>query len=684
MNLSSPVAELKNIGPQYATLLKKLGIETIQDFLFYFPRRWDDFSLIIPIAQASLGETITVKGEIKSIHNQTTKKRFVLTEALISDETGTLRTVWFNQPYILNTLKKSTKVILAGKFTLGPKGPYLNSPSYEKLVGGELKHLGRIIPVYPETAGITSRWLRYKIQPLLKFVYSVKDYLPFFIKERQNLLDLSLSIRAIHFPQNQEELNRAKQRLAFDELFFFLLKVLAKKFKQKKEIAHPFKTKQFLMTKFLKGLPFELTGDQKTVLEEILKDLEKDTPMNRILVGDVGSGKTVVATAAILNIVNQNWQVALMCPTEILAKQHLKTIQKLLKKFKVNSEILIGSQSLKKKKEIKEKIKNWQIDFLVGTHALLSEDVSFKKLGLVIIDEQHRFGVEQRTRLKEIGGNNPHFLSLTATPIPRTLTLTVLGDLDVSIIKEMPPKRKKVITKLINTKERVLTYNFIASEIKKGRQMFVVCPLIGQGETLDLDFEDKEEERKEALKEFNKLKRIFPDFKIGLLHGRMNQMEKDEEIEKFLNKQTNILVTTSIIEVGIDIPNATILLIEDPERFGLAQLHQLRGRVGRGKHQSFCFLIFNPKTQDAPRLKAIEKISDGFQLAEIDLKLRGPGEIFGIKQHGIPKFKIASFADLPLIEKAKKEAEDILTRNPELSNFPIFKQYLEKYQLDKD
>jgi len=694
MDLHSPIEELSGVGPQYAQKLKKLEIKTIWDLLFYFPRRYNDFSKIGPIASVGAGEAVTIKAQLIDIVAKTTRRGQPLIEALLSDNSGFIKAVWFGQTYILDSIKKGDLVILAGKVEFGPFGLSLMNPVFEKInKGEELKHVGRIVPVYPETVGLTSKWLRYKIQPLLKFVYNIKDYLPKEIKKRQNLQDLAQAVRAIHFPENQKELTSARERLAFDELFFWTLKLLAAKEAVKREHAPPIPINEKIIKKFLSSLPFELTKSQKITLWEILKDLEKNYPANRLLQGDVGSGKTVVIEAASLCVIKAGFQVALMCPTELLARQHFESISKSFAPFKIKMAFLVGSLKNKEKEKIQEQIKRGEIDFVVGTHALISEKVGFKNLGFAIIDEQHRFGVNQRKALREKSGNIetfPHFLAVTATPIPRTLTLTVYGDLENSIIDEMPPGRKPVVTKFAKTGEKQKIYDFALSEIKKGRQAFVICPLIGQGENdfrqnTELEKYDFSQEEKTVIKETEKLKKIWPKFRIEMLHGKMSDQEKERVMAKFAKGRIDILVSTSVVEVGINIPNASVMIIEGADRFGLAQLHQFRGRVGRGEHESFCFLFSeNINEETIEKLKSFCEINDGFKLAEIDLELRGPGEIAGVRQHGLPDFKIASLTDYNLIKRVRAEALFLLKNDPQLDSHPLFKKYLLRYNVRGD
>ena len=712
MNLSSPIWEIPRIGPQTQRRLKRLGIETIGELIFHFPHRYEDFSDITPISSVEAGKTVCIQGKITNIKNiRIFKRRMVITEAQVADDSGTIRVTWFNQPYLTNTLKSGDFVFLAGKMTSKKGRKYLSSPAYEKIPSQFIEngteydstHMGRIIPVYPETEGLSSRWLRFIIKPLLsKFKNEIHEFLPEEIKTKYDLMPIKMAIWQIHFPETLERADLARKRFVFEELFELALVILKEKIRLAKEKATIIPFNLDLIKKFTAKLPFKLTNDQKKSAWQILKDLEKPKPMNRLLDGDVGSGKTVVAVIAALNTVKTGLQVAFMAPTEILTKQHFRTISESLKGFKLNIGLITGKENLFngkkiKRKEILEKTKKGKIDILIGTHALVQGKVEFEKLGLVIIDEQHRFGIEQRAKLCKKQGFLPHLLSMSATPIPRTLALTIYGDLDLSLIKEMPKGRKKIITKIIPPEKRKAAYDFIRREAEKGRQIFVICPRIepssasssaeaskdkkatdGQDPLLD-ERSFSRWELKAVKQEYEKLsKEIFPDLKVGMLHGKMKTEEKESVLKSFRNKKTDILVSTSVIEVGIDFPNATIMMIEGADKFGMAQLHQFRGRVGRGEFQSFCFLF--SEFQNNPRLRAMVASQDGFELAEKDLKLRGPGDLTGQRQWGIPDFVMASLKDIELIEKTRTAAKEILQKDPELKKFPFLRERLAGFQ----
>ncbi len=693
MNLSTPIEKVPRIGPQYQKKISKLGVKTIGDLLHHFPHRYEDFSNLTPISEVKVGETVCVQGKILEIKNtRTWQRRMIITNAIVEDKTGALKVTWFNQSYLTDTLKPGTLVCLAGKTTVGKKGyagVYLSSPAYEKISEKEKKsliHTGGLIPVYPETEGLSSRWLRYILRPLLaNFKNKVKDPLPSIIIRENNLLPLNKALWQIHFPDSKKLAKEAKKRFSFQELFFIQLNVLREKMRLKREKAVSIPFDLTAVKGLVNSLPFKLTTAQRKSAWQILRDLEKSRPMNRLLEGDVGSGKTIVATIASLNVIKSGYQAAFMAPTEILAKQHFKNLKKLLKQFKLKIGLLTGQDckiTNKKysKKKFLEQIKKGVIDIVIGTHALIQENVKFGKLALVILDEQHRFGVEQRARLCQNASSKkriiPHLLSMTATPIPRTLALTIYGDLDLSLLDELPKGRKKIITELIPPKKRKKVYKFIRSEIKKGKQVFVVCPRIEPS-----DMGGTWSEVKAVKEEYEKLsKKIFPNLRVSMLHGKMKSKEKDGVMKKFKNNKIDILVSTSVVEVGIDIPNATIMIIEGAEKFGLSQLHQFRGRIGRGKDQSFCFLFTgDPAIKTTRRLQAILKSEDGFELAEKDLAIRGPGEVFGARQWGIPDLVMASLADVSLMEKTRLWAKEILKDDPQLKKYPLLADKIKEF-----
>ncbi len=720
MDLSTPVEEIPRIGPAFQKKLKRLGIKTVQDLLYHFPHRYEDFSNLIKIsdikeggpafAEASAGKPFCFQGEVLDIRNiRTLRKRMMLTQMTLGDETGKLKVMWFNQPYLINTLKKGTLLCLAGKISGQRKSIYLSNPAYEKItelaLNSDLTHTGRLVPVYPATEGLSSKWLRFIVKPLLiKMREQLEEPLPGKIIKQYDFLPFPKAIWQIHFPDNLKEAAEARKRFSFEELFQLSLFVLRERLKLAKERGIPIGPDLDLIRNFTASLPFRLTDAQKKASWQILKDLAKPRPMNRLLEGDVGSGKTVVAAIAILNTARAGYQTALLAPTEILARQHFRTINELLKKFGLRTGLITGKESYYKNKEIPrkellEKIKENKVDLLIGTHAIIQDTnpktkyktpVQFNKLALVVIDEQHRFGVEQRANLCKQKEFIPHLLSMTATPIPRTLSLTLYGDLDLSVIDEMPPGRKKIITKIVKPQEKKETYSFIRQQIKNGRQVFVICPRIepsaakNGGEPGQLLDERALSwlEVKAVKEEYEKLsKETFPDLKIAMLHGKMKSDEKEKTMADFKKGQTHILVSTSVVEVGVDIPNASVMVVEGSEKFGLAQLHQFRGRVGRSHFQSYCFL-FTETTGlvHNKRLKALTTCDNGFELAEKDLAIRGPGDFTGQRQWGLPDLAMASLADTILVSKARNEAKDILQADPELKKYPLLKKRVQEFK----
>jgi ATP-dependent DNA helicase RecG len=664
MNPSTPISQAINTTKSHLKKLEDLGVKSISDLLLYFPRTYEDKREYSKIAEITTDKVVNIKGRLSHLFHKRTGNGKHFTKAIFSDDSGSIEVVWFNQSYLKRLLKNGDELMLSGKAKYNQGKLNLPGPSFEEKKAEQV-HVGRIVPVYHQTDGITSKWIRDKIKPLInEWLKSFPEYLPAKIIEKYKLINYAEAIREAHFPGSEEELAMAKKRLGFDELFLLQLKALQKKWHwqniarhQQKSIPVNPKTLDFIGL-----LPYELTNAQKTVVKEIMADLAQNYPMSRLLQGDVGSGKTIVAAIAILNTILSGYQAALMAPTEILAGQHFNTLFDLLKPFGFNIKFLSGSTPESEKNEIINQSKAGTVDLLIGTHALIQEQIGFLKLGLAVIDEQHRFGVKQREILKSKG--SPHLLNLSATPIPRTLAITIYGDQDLSVIDEMPKGRREILTRVVPENKRTDAYRWIEDQITKGRQAFIICPLIDESDVLEL---------KSAISEYEFLQTsVFKDLKLGLLHGKMKANEKEETMKLFKNNSINILVSTSVIEVGIDVPNASIMVIEGSERFGLSQLHQFRGRVGRGQHQSYCFLFTKSNSEEARlRLQAMVQHSSGFKLSEIDLSIRGPGEIFGIKQSGIPDLKMASLTDSITINLAREAAKEIITEDPELNKYPL-------------
>jgi len=676
MFLEQPIDKLPSTSQTTIKRFKKIGIKTFFDLLNYFPFRYENYSLISSIEKAQPGEKLTLKGKIIDKKEERTKKGLRLQKFLLYDGTGKIEIVFYNQPYLLKVIPFEKEVSFAGE--VNEFGKKIIMTPFEWEVGTNI-HTGRLVPIYPEKKGLSSRVIREKIFWLLSQL-SENEILEIFPKEivsYNNLLSEYLAYQNIHFPKNRELAEKSKKRLAFDELFVIQLSAfLVKKEWEKEKVGHRFLVSGKHLTRFLdfiKNLPFQLTRAQKRVIKEILNDLGKEKPMNRFLQGDVGSGKTVVAACACYLAYLNGFQSLFMAPTEILAKQHFQTLSSLFKNYPVKIGLQTRTEKINKKRKDNEVI--FDFDIIVGTHALLNEKLKFSRVGLVIIDEQHRFGVRQRALLKE-KGLNPHLLTMTATPIPRTVALVLYGELDISYLDEMPKGRLPVKTYLVPQEKREKAYQWIKEKIKnENASVFIVCPLIDESEVETM------KSVKAAKKEFENLKKIFSEFKLGLLHGKLKNEEKNKVLLDFRNDKIKILVTTPVVEVGIDIPQATIMVIEAAERFGLAQLHQLRGRVGRSNKQSYCFLF---TTSNAPevieRLAFFSKTNLGIKLAEYDLQTRGPGEIYGEKQHGFINLKVASFTDYELISKTKN-AVNYFVAHYQLSQFPLLSQKIKEYQI---
>ncbi len=662
--LLQPVTAIKGVGPKLAQLLEKLGAATIWDLLYIFPRRYDDYTLMKPIQQLKYGDQVTIIGTIWETRARRSRTNQIVVQSIISDGTGKVQATWFNQQWLADKLKAGMQVVLSGKVDQYLGRLVFNSPEWEPLEIEPLR-TRRIVPIYPLTQGLNSNRLRDIMRTAVnRFAKYTPEPLPDDIRRRNKLYSLPQALAQTHFPESQETLHHARRRLVFDELFLLQLGMQSLRHEWQAQPGMPVPFSEADIIRLQNELPFDLTKAQKRVINEISTSMNSELPMNRLLQGDVGSGKTVVAAAALLLAAKSNKQAALMAPTEILAEQHYQGLHKLLSPLGVEIRLLTGSTPSTEKAQIYTDIETGAVDIAIGTHALIQERVNFKQLALAVIDEQHRFGVDQRQALRDKGPQTadgsrltPHVLVMSATPIPRTLALSLYGDLDLSILDEMPPGRQEIKTKWLQTRERERGYSFIRSQIEQGRQAFIIYPLVEESDKIDA---------KAAVTEFERLqKEVFPNLKLGLIHGRLKSDEKDAAMRAFYNGETNILVSTSVIEVGVDVPNSTVMLVDGANRFGLAQLHQFRGRVGRGEHQSYCLLVADGETAvSEQRLSALEQTNDGFVLAEKDLEIRGPGEFFGRRQSGLPEIKMASLLDMEMLELTQKEARQIIDDDP--------------------
>ncbi|NQT30821.1 MAG: ATP-dependent DNA helicase RecG [Deltaproteobacteria bacterium] len=677
-SLDFPITSLNGVSTAMAAKFGHLGVKTIRDLLYFFPHRHLDYSRSIFISELTEGEEQTITANVwQSQVTMLGGRRG--TEAIVGDETGNVRAVWFNNPYIARSLPTNARVVLSGRVRLFGGRHVFESPEWELMEDRELVHTGRLVPLYSLTRGLKPRQVRKLMKQVVdRWAGQVEDFLPLNLRERCRLVELPSAIAQAHYPEDEAAKDDARTRLAFDELFLLQLGVLGRRRKwQESQPGTPVSLDKPVLDTFLKSLPFELTAAQQKVLKELLSDLEKPRAMSRLLQGEVGSGKTVVATAALLAAAASGYQGAFMAPTEILAEQHFATVGELLSRTagEVSEEdnlrrfsgllprpltiaLLIGDLKQASKKAIQQRIRDGDIDIIIGTHAIIQKEVGFNKLGLAVVDEQHRFGVAQRSALRQ-KGFNPHVLVMTATPIPRTLALTLYGDLDLSVIDELPPGRQSIKTRWLKQAQRASAYAFLRRQVAEGRQAFIICPLVEESETI---------QARAAVAEYERLSRdVFPDLKLGLIHGRLSAAEKDAVMHKFRSGELDILVSTPVVEVGIDVPNATVMLVESADRFGLSQLHQFRGRVGRGSQQSYCMLLAeNPSEIGRARLDLIEKIQDGFELAEEDLKLRGPGKFFGTRQSGLPDLRMAKLSDVKLLELARTEAIRLFEQDPGL------------------
>ncbi|HEX7483638.1 MAG TPA: ATP-dependent DNA helicase RecG [Candidatus Saccharimonadales bacterium] len=670
MNLVTPLEKIKGVGPKTGEQLKAAGLYTVGDLIDFLPRRHEDFSEVVLIANIHPGKA-TIKARCEKIATRPVRRGLRITTATLADETGKLQAVWFNQPYRETQLKAGDEFFFSGEFEFNYNKYQLSNPSAEKVTDMPVQ-TDRFLPVYRSIKGLKSQLVRKILAELRPMMTMLPETLPISVVSSEKLLSRSDAILGMHFPKSAEDVARARERLAFEELFQLLLASQLNRDENAKLEGWHIPFDQTVVADFVKQLPFELTGAQRRAAWEVIQDFEKNTPMNRLLQGDVGSGKTVVAGLAARQAAAAGFQTALMAPTEILASQHAETLSRILEPFGVRVGLLTGSVKGVARKTLYEQISNGGVDVVVGTHALIQETVIFHKLGFVVIDEQHRFGVKQRQELLTKSIHMPHLLAMTATPIPRSLALTVYGELDVSILNELPKGRKPIETKLWSPNSQAQLYEKVDAEITKGRQGYVICSLID---------ENPDNEIKSVQAEFVKLQNsIFKHRRIGLLHGKMKPDEKDAVMTLFSNGELDILVSTTVVEVGVDVPNATVMIIENADRFGLSQLHQLRGRVGRSSHQSYCYLVMSDSKKPSQRLKEIEKSQDGFYLAEVDLKLRGPGEIYGRSQHGALNLQIATLSDTKLIARAQKQAKQFVAARQDLLQYKQLAAQVEQYQ----
>ena len=661
--LKKPVQYLKGIGSAKAALFQKLGIFTIEDVILHFPRDYEDRSKLKKLAEIEDGEQCSFEGVVASKVVETRpRKGLLLSRISIRDDTGLINAVWFNQPYLKEYFKPGEKYIFYGSVTRKRSFEIVN-PVYEKMGESGPVNTCRIVPVYPATGKLSQNAIRAAIRTALEYAGdSLEEILPLWLLEQYKLAGIRFSINNIHYPESDEDFLKARERLVFEELLLLQLGLLSLKTDADSEAVGIRFAAGSEVRKFMAGLPFKLTNAQIRVFSEIERDMESNRVMNRLVQGDVGSGKTIVAVLALVKAVKSGYQGALMVPTEILAEQHYRSISPLLEPYGIRTALLTGGIGAKTSKELMERIKEGDVDIVIGTHALLEEKVVFNRLGLVVTDEQHRFGVRQRAVLSQ-KGDNPDMIVMTATPIPRTLALILYGDLDISVIDELPPGRKKVETYAVDAGMRDRINKFIRRQVSEGRQVYIVCPLVEESDAV--------EARAAAEMAEQLANKTFSDLKVALIHGKMKPSEKDSVMERFVAGEIDILVSTTVIEVGVNVPNASLMVVENAERFGLAQLHQLRGRVGRGEHQSYCVLFNESRSEIArERMKVMEKTSDGFVISEKDLELRGPGDFFGTRQHGIPELKIANlYKDMEILKRAQ-EAALRLTKEDKLLNSP--------------
>jgi ATP-dependent DNA helicase RecG len=670
MNLATSLEKIKGVGPRSAEQFAAAGLTTVGELLTFLPRKYEDFSHVTSISDIQPGK-VTVKARCEKVETRPVRRGMKVTTATLADATGKIQAVWFNQPYRATQLKTGDEFFFSGEFEFSYNRYQLTNPSAEK-VSEVLVQTDRILPIYPAIAGLKTQLVRKILAELRPLATMLPETLPPELVQREKIISYSDAVLGMHFPETAESIEKARERLAFEELFQLLLASQYNKQANAQLEGWHIPFNQQVVKDFVSHLPFALTNAQRVASWDILQDFEKKVPMNRLLQGDVGAGKTVVAGLAARQAAHEGFQTALMAPTEILARQHATTLEKLLSPFGVSVGLLTGSVKGKVREALYGAIQNGDVDIVVGTHALIQSKVLFNQLGFVVIDEQHRFGVAQRQELLKKATKMPHLLAMTATPIPRSLALTVYGELDISVLNEKPANRKPIQTKIWSPNSRPQLYDLIDAEIAKGRQAYVICNVIDSNPSNEL---------KSVEVEYKRLRNsIFKHRTIGLLHGRLSSEEKDAVMQSFAEGKTDILVSTTVVEVGVDVPNATVMLIEDGDRFGLAQLHQLRGRVGRSEHQSYCYIVPSDSKAPSQRLKEIEKSNDGFYLAEVDLKLRGPGEIYGRAQHGALNLQVATLGDTQLIARAQKAAEWFVTTQQNLLHYEQLAKQVETYQ----
>lgn len=671
MILNKPLSDIKGVGDKTAEIFQRAGLYTVDDILNFFPRTYEDYTVVSSIADIKPGK-VTLRVRIESIKTKRVRRGMHITEATLCDVSGKVAAIWFNQPYRADQLRKEkTEWLISGEFSLQGQKYQLQNPSVEKS-SSEHINSGRLLPIYPAVAGIKSHLVRKIISELRPLMTMLDETLPLATVRSEKLINRSQSFISLHFPESMQDIEKAKERMGFEELFSLMLAAdMNKKLNQKVE-GYTIAFNEEHARAFTQKLPFKLTDGQRKAIWQIVTDFSSSIPMNRLLQGDVGSGKTVVAAMAASLASQQGYQSAVLAPTEILAAQHAETLTSLVSPFGISVGLLTGSVKGKARTLLYDAIKQGEVDIIVGTHALLQSKVHYAKLGFVVIDEQHRFGVKQRQQLLEKSEKMPHVLSMTATPIPRSLALTVYGELDVTILNERPKHRQAIQTEIISPNSREQMYTKVKEELEKGRQIYVVCPLIDYA---------PENEKRSVEEEFHKLqKTIFSKWRIGLLHGQLSSEQKQEVMTKFNSHETDILVSTTVVEVGVDVPNATVMIIENADQFGLAQAHQLRGRVGRGAHQSYCFLVSSDSMKPTRRMRELARSNDGFYLAEIDLQLRGPGEIYGRAQHGQLNLKMAKLSDTAQTSRVQKAVQAFIKRGENLLQYKQLYKTVQKYQ----